>query len=183
MHSRPVCPRQIITALLLAIAAVACAFPAFAQTAQNRIPMTPGATAPIVSMPDVRAQSQMILPPGLTPEETETFKKNFADYLECRRLKADEIRLTETASHIITFRDRRVFWEAEIAKNSSLQANIGSYDQGLATMFALYQSLGGTASTIDAVVPLKAPCTNPWETFKRPKIPLTDHRSRTIPAQ
>lgn len=159
-------------AALLSAAAVTCAIAAAAQT-------TPG--LPLIGA-GPRGELPLLVPRGLTPEQAEAFKSAFADYQQCTRERADEMRLTEAADNVILLRDRRTFWAAEFQRNTSLRLQWGDYARALAAGFQEYKALGGPAPTIEEVQRIKAPCTNPAETTTGPRIPITDSKKMIRPA-
>lgn len=139
-----------------------------------------------MNRPDIGLQSGAKVPPHLTGDEAEAFKKELTAYEQCTRDKAGGMRLTEAAYNVIQLRDRRQFWESMLLENSKKKypnANLppaGGYPQMLASGFAEYRSLGGTAATVEAVQPVAPSCINPWSTTTRPRVPLTDSRKMPV---
>ena len=133
-----------------------------------------------LSRPDIPVRPEPIVPPRLSGEQAEAFKKSMAAYQQCIRDKAAEMRLTEAADGVISLRDRRAFWEPEVKRQTTLRSRYPQgFEQMLGETFDDYRSLGGTAMTVEAVRPVPPPCTNPREAYRAPSVPLTD--SRQIP--
>ena len=102
-------------------------------------------------------------------------------YQHCTRDKAAEMRITEATQSVIDLRDKRLFWESELEKQFTLRSRYPQgYEQMLAETFNEYRSLGGSAATVGAVRPVAPPCTNPWETYRGPQVPLTDSRTKPM---
>jgi hypothetical protein len=150
---------------------------ASAQPAPGPATIRPGP----LNRPDIPMKSEPIVPPRLSGEQTEAFRKSMADYQQCIRDKAAELRLSEAADSVISLRDRRTFWELELKKQSTLRSRYPKgFEQMLSETFNEYRSLGGTAATTEAVRPMASPCTNPWETFRGPSVPLIDSRQKPV---
>lgn len=173
---------HVIIAALWTAAAVLYVSSVAAQAPQNppRIGAGPWNPPPLGAGP--RAERPLLIPRGLTAEQVEAFKKEFADYQQCTRDNADEMRLSSAADNVISLRDRRAFWEAEFQRNTTLRLQWGEYAQAVAAGFQEYKSLGGPAPTLETVQPIKPPCTNPVGTTTGPRIPITDSKKMTIPA-
>ena len=147
-----------------------------AQPAPGPATIRPGP----LNRPDLPMRSEPIIPPRLSGEEAESFKRSMAAYQQCTRDNAAKMRLSEAAQSVIDVRDKRLFWESELKRNYTLRTRYPQgYEQMLAESFNEYRSLGDTAATVNAVRPVAPPCTNPWETYRGPDVPLTD--SRTMP--
>jgi hypothetical protein len=129
-------------------------------------------------------RSGQIVPPHLTEAEADAFRKSMADYERCTRDKAAQMRLSEAADGVISVRDKSDFWQAELARNATLQQRFPQgYGQMLVESFSMYRSFGGTAATVDSVRPVVRPCISPWETYRRPpSAPITERRSMPVPA-
>src|SRR5262249_30192295 len=118
-----------------------------------------------------------LVPPRLSADEAEAFKQSMAAYQACTREKASEMQLTEAAMALVSYRDHRAVWEAELSRNASLRLRYpNGYAQMVSETFAAYRSLGGPASAVDAVQRVPPPCTNPWDTYRAPRVPITDSR-------
>lgn len=144
-----------------------------AQPATGPTTIQPGP----MNRPDLPMRSGPIIPPRLSAEDAEIFKRSMAAFEQCTRDKAAEIRLAEAAQGVMDIRDKRSFWELELKRNYSLRSRYPQgYDQMLTETFGEYRSLGGSAATVAAVRAAAAPCTNPWETYRGPRGQIMDSR-------
>ena len=169
IHSR----QSRIVAVAFAVLFAALSRDVAAQAATGPTTIQPGPS----QRPDVTMRSGPVVPPRLSGEDAEVFKRSMAVYEQCRRDKAAEIRLAEAARGVIDIREKRTFWELELKRNYTLRSRYPQgYDQMLSESFDEYRSLGGSAVTVAAVRPSAAPCTNPWETYRGPRGQLMDSR-------
>lgn len=138
----------ILAASLIAVAPVwTCTVSA--QPLPGSATIQPGS----LSRPELGMQSGPVIPPRLTGEQAEVFKKNIAAYQQCTREKAGGMRLFEAADNITHLRDCRQYWESLLSDNAKRKypnANLpppGGYEQMSANGFAEYRSLGGAGRT------------------------------------
>ena len=117
---------------------------------------------------------------GVSAEDEAAYRKARASYDECSRRNANAMQLTESADGVIHLRDRRPFWESEFKRNATLRLRYpGGYDQMLADSFKEYRTLGGTATTVNAVQAVPPPCTRPVEPAAPPSAsPDTESKSK-----
>lgn len=173
MHSRQSKSCPLIVAVSFTVFSSALPGNVIAQPTAGPATIQPGP----LNRPDVPIRSGPIVPPRLSGEDAESFKRSMAVYEQCTRDKAAEIRLAEAAQGVIDIRDKRTFWEPELKRNYTLRARYPQgYEQMLTETFGEYRSLGGSATTVAAVRPSAAPCTNPWETYRGPRGQLTDSK-------
>jgi hypothetical protein len=176
-------------AVMLAAMTGTSFLPASAQVPTGPVQIEPGS----VNRPPLGARPQSPdeprIPPNLTPYQTEAYRKEYAEYQTCTREKGREMQLSKTSENLIQLRDRREFWESMHERNAKQKhpnqyiPPPGSYGQMLATSFAEYRSLGGTAATVDGVRLLPPPCIHPLSKPRGPSIPLTDTRQKVIPSK
>lgn len=174
MHSRQSKKYPVILVASLAAVGAAVVCDVFAQPASGPATIRPDP----LNRPDIPMRSEPMVPPRLSGEEAEAFKKSSAAYQQCSRDKAAEMRLTEAAQGVISLRDRRTFWESELKNNYTLRSRYPQgFEQMLMETFNEYRSLGGSAATVAAVRSVAPPCTSPWETYRGARVPLTDSRN------
>lgn len=95
-----------------------------------------------MNRPDVPTRPEPVVPPRLSGEEAEAFKRSMAAYQQCNREKAAEIHLSEAAQGVVSLRDRRTFWESELKKNYTLRSRYPQgFEQMLGETFNEYRSL------------------------------------------
>lgn len=169
---------RVVIVLALAAVTTVPARGASAQPVPKSATIRPGP----LNRPGLPLRSEPITPPRLSGEDAEAFKRSIAAHEQCKRDKAAEIRLVEASNNVVNVRDKRPFWEAALKNNSTLRSqNPQGYEQLLARSFEEYRSLGGTLASVNAVRSAASPCTNPWETYRSPSVPLTDSRQIPVP--
>ena len=174
----------IVATAAIAVASIASGQPVSPQPpARVERPPAPlivpeGAIAPKPAQP-------VIIPPGVSVEDAEAYRKARADHDRCQRERATAVRLSESADNVISMRDRRPFWEGVLKTNQTLRTRYpGGYEQMLADGFKEYRTLGGPAETVAAVQPAPQPCVRPAEPRAPPRpSPIGASRQMVVPAK